>query len=424
MASQQKISRVCVSEGHPLFFMGGGRLLMTYEPPEKRGRAIAAMQHDGHCYMLRNARSLASWNLSESVEQERSKLQQEAKSSLPPFSEWHQWDGKPRGGTFWCHELATVREWFLCSGRNPRVSLRNLVDISSLSYQCCKAMDGCSGVCRVRQLPQEAAAIQQWLVNLPLKIEWKGEGLPATSQRVFNELLRSERRSPTPAERKRILVEQDGRCYICGGIFDGPKENPRDAEFDHVSPLRMTVRGQRQVFAAACSSCHLEKSQLEGRQDRSLESHFSPHVWQSYICTQRPPPLVFENHKKDDHSDLFELDVRRCRASALAKSVYHWPIFSPYDSIVESTPGVLADFSFIELTTSKRQSSLLGHLPYLGPSWMAKPVVEWMLHVGLCGWQDIKLSLQATAHVPPTCLRQVIETMDAAWPEEQKHLQK
>jgi hypothetical protein len=98
-------------------------------------------------------------------------------------------------------------------------------------------------VCRVRQLPQEAAAIQQWLVNLPLKTEWKGEGLPSTSQRVFNELLRSERRSPTPAERKRILVEQDGRCYICGGIFDGPKENPRDAEFDHVSPLRMTVRG-------------------------------------------------------------------------------------------------------------------------------------------------------------------------------------
>ena len=47
-----------------------------------------------------------------------------------------------------------------------------------------------------------------------------------------------------------------------------------------------------------------------------------------------------------------------------------------------------------------------------------------MLHVGLCDFKEIKLSLQATAHVRPTCLRQVLETMEAAWPAEEKNLLK
>ena len=80
----EDLKEFCVSEGHPLFLMSSGSLLMTYELLEKRGRAVAAMQHDGHCCMLRNARCLASWNTNDTVDHERSKLQQRAKSSLPP----------------------------------------------------------------------------------------------------------------------------------------------------------------------------------------------------------------------------------------------------------------------------------------------------------------------------------------------------
>ena len=184
------------------------------------------------------------------------------------------------------------------------------------------------------------------------------------------------------------------------------------------------MRGQRQVFAPVCSSCHLERTQLESRQDRTLESRFAPHVWEHYVRTQRPPALVFESHKGNEKGTLMELDVRRCRANALARSAYAWPIFSPYDSIVESTPGVLADLSFIELPPERKQSSLLGRLPYLGPAWYARPVAEWMLHVGSCDWGDIKLSLQASSHVPPTCMRSVLDTTTQAWKEEDTQLQK
>ena len=125
---------------------------------------------------------------------------------------------------------------------------------------------------------------------------------------------------------------------------------------------------------------------------------------------------------KEEKSELFEIDVRRCRRNALAKSAHPWPIFSPFDSIREAVPGQLGDLSFVVLSRSKR--SKLNQLPYLGPAWYARPSVEWMLHVGLATWGDIEYSLHASAHVPAECLGQVLDIMEAAWPEEDAHLKK
>ena len=207
---------------------------------------------------------------------DRVKLQQEVKSVLPPLSDWERWDELPRQGTFWCEDLANVRQWFLCSNRNPRVTLKGALDISSLSYWCTQRKDGAEGTCKIRQLAPEADSIQRWLAKLPLgdDFDYRGEGLPCITQRVFSTLLRAERRSPAHAERQRILQEQGHRCNLCGGIFDG------DLCWDHATPLRQTVRGQKQLFQAICASCHAEKTGLEGRQARTLESRFSPHVWQ------------------------------------------------------------------------------------------------------------------------------------------------
>ncbi len=211
-----------------------------------------------------------------------------------------------------------MRQWFLCSGRNPRVTLKSVVDISSLTYVCTQRKDGAEGTCKIRQLPAEAGSIRHWLARLPLgdDFEYGGEGLPAITQRVFSALLRAERRSPAQAERQRILEQQDRRCALCGGLFDG------DLCWDHATPLRQTVRGEKQLFQAICAMCHAEKTALEGRQARTLESRFSPHVWQTYVLSTRHPPLVFEAHAKEDKGELFEIDVRKCRRNALAKSAH------------------------------------------------------------------------------------------------------
>ena len=90
-------------------------------------------------------------------------------------------------------------------------------------------------------------------------------------------------------------------------------------------------------------------------------------------------------------------------------------MLGPLRSIHEAVPGKLADLSFVVLQRTKR--SKLNQLPYLGPAWYARLSVERMLHVGLASWEDITFSLHASAHVPPECLGQVHDIMEAATPE-------
>ena len=96
---------------------------------------------------------------------------------------------------------------------------------------------------------------------------------------MLNELLKAERRSCPKDLRKELLSKQDHRCAMCGGIFDD------DIEWDHVNPLQQTCAQQPTKWQAVCASCHLEKTSLEGRQNRTLESTFSLPAWQAYVET-------------------------------------------------------------------------------------------------------------------------------------------
>ena len=67
------------------------------------------------------------------------------------------------------------------------------------------------------------------------------------------------------AAKEALLKQQDNRCNVCGGVFDG------DMEYDHVAALRQNVKVQEQNFQAICSSCHAEKTALESKQDAGNE---------------------------------------------------------------------------------------------------------------------------------------------------------
>lgn len=131
---------------------------------------------------------------------------------------------------------------------------------------------------------------------------------------------------------------------------------------------------------------------------------------------------MFEAHHGDEKGELFEIDVRRCRQSAMAKGSFPWPIFSSFDGMGKAVEGELADLSYVVLVKSKK--SKLTQLPWIGPAWYAHPNVEWMLHIGLASWQHIKYSFQASSHVAPECLGQVMSIMEKAWAEEDAHLRK
>ncbi len=121
--------------------------------------------------------------------------------------------------------------------------------------------------------PLQKTEREEWLGNLPRAIEWRGEGIPALSQKVLLELIKAERRTPSKHEQHSILKEQNGHCNLCGGVFDN------DLEWDHIARLQQTVKGKPRGFQAICASCHMDKSTQEWSQTKLLESRFSRRAW-------------------------------------------------------------------------------------------------------------------------------------------------
>ena len=383
-------------------FISGGKLIHIHEPTQKRGRCIAAVAYNSHVYFYKSARCLAGWHVStEATKTQRTMLQHEIRSSNPPFEDWKWWEGVVEASHFWVIDLNFTRRQLLEAGWNPKVILRGSSEIGGLSIPVGKKS------CVIKEHIQDAERIQEWISNLPREIEWTGERLPALTQKVFFELLRAERRTPCPELKLEILEKQDHKCVECGGIFD------YDVEWDHVVPLRQTIEGSEQIFQALCASCHMDKTQLEGRQDRTLTSVFSKPTWDAYVSTPRPPPLVWQAHSSTEDSDKIELDVRRCRRNALAYSAHEFPVFSPFDDVKPSIDGVLCDFTFVDLKAGKRTT--LSLIPYVGPMWYHRVAIEFMLSHGICTWRDCKFSLQATAHVPAKCLESPLKIMEEAW---------
>ena len=109
--------------------------------------------------MYRDARALARFaptQASETPLAARPTLEQEAKQKLEPWSTRKLWEGRPEPGLFYMQDLAFERRQMLESGRSPQITLRDFVAISQLSYACVKALDGCTGLCRLREEPQPA----------------------------------------------------------------------------------------------------------------------------------------------------------------------------------------------------------------------------------------------------------------------------
>jgi hypothetical protein len=344
-------------------------------------------------------------------------MQQEHRQTLPEISEWKDWSMPPEPGYFFAQDLDRVRKELLESGRNPKVSLHRGTRITSLSYMCTQARDGPDykmqsgpgrrGSCVIRKQIEHREEIQEWLRRLPREVAWNAEALPALTHKVLNELLRAERRSCPAEQRKAILQQQNHQCALCGGIFDD------DVEWDHKNPLQQTIRGQETNWQAICASCHVEKTGLEGKQDRTLESSFSLPVWKDYVESPRPPPVVTWLHLWKEGEETLELDVRRCRRNALAISAHDFSVFSPLDSVTPSQEGILGDFSFVSLKVKNR--SVVSLLPYTGPGWYHRVAVEHLLHFGQITWADISHSLSSTGRVPPECLAAPLQQMEEAW---------
>jgi hypothetical protein len=227
--------------------------------------------------------------------------------------------------------------------------------------RCTAAVDGCSGWCVIRELPDDFNLMKTWCESLG--VEYRGQGLPTLILEVFQHLTKGKRRQPTLAQRRQILKDQGGKCALCA--------EETALEFDHQPPMRQVLEGQAQHFRGLCYLCHKEVTAAQGG-TITLESHFSPTAWRDYVQSPQPPPLVWQPERPNEDLEVScEVDVIRCRRSALmSPAVKEWPVFCALDSIkpFDLKDIILKDFSFVTGVRDRRKSRL-NLLPYTGPMW-------------------------------------------------------
>ncbi len=255
----------------------------------------------------------------------------------------------------------------------------------------------------IHTLPPEVDEIRGWLRNLDLGIQYRGEGLPNITYKVLVRLLKKKKRYYLEGEEKHELMEaNDYRCVSCG-------ERGR-VEWDHTTALS-TSFGE-QVFEPLCPQCHAQKTSDEPREFDCdpLASHFNSRVWEKYVMTERPPPLIHK-HKEVGENKCLIADVRRCRKRALEFNVHDIPVFCPLDDVQRMVDYTLGDINFVTLTPT----DCVKQLGYTGSGWQHRAQTEWLLYAGVITWTDIPWKLTATGRLPHDVFRKPLETMEKAW---------
>jgi hypothetical protein len=147
--------------------------------------------------------------------------------------------------------------------------------------------------------------------------------------------------------------------------------------------------------------------------DNVLASSFEKAVWEQYVCSPRPPPLVHRVRALPEGGLVgYEIaDVRRCRKRALEFSVHELPIFCVLDDIRPRTAPELGDLNFVQA----RYRHFVHQLGYAGAGWQNRVQTEWLLHTGVISWEDVTHTLTATGRLPANLLQEPLRKMEAAW---------
>ena len=142
-----------------------------------------------------------------------------------------------------------------------------------------------------------------------------------------------------------------------------------------------------------------------------LTSHFNQHVWNQYVLTARPPPLVHKVKTVDDIDNLSMCDVIRCRKRALEHNCHEVSVFCPLDDIELVNDCQLGDIMFCDAP----YKCCIKQLGYTGPGPMHRCQAEWLLYSNVLTWADFKYKLTATGRLPHDIFKQPLHIMEQAW---------
>ena len=126
--------------------MHNGNVLESFAGPNP----IVAALHENHLYFYKNMKTrkkLMTWKR-EDEKRKGTKLKREhmPNATTPAANEWRPFAHTIEPGHFYVSEedIASVRAWFLESKRCPRIALKDMNAIHSLTYSCTtiKALKG------------------------------------------------------------------------------------------------------------------------------------------------------------------------------------------------------------------------------------------------------------------------------------------
>ena len=339
---------------------------------------LAFTVHEGHSYFYKAPRVRLA--LMRRRTGEVTKLKKAQRSATTPLTtEWKPWADEIEDGHFFVQEeeLPTVRAWFLAQKKHPKVMMKDELRPRGLLYNLTKRGDGQVGTCFVHSLPENSEQIKDWLGQLNIGLEYRGEGLPNVALKVLQRLVKGNRRREwlTGEKKAELLEEYDWRCAMCDS-------RSSSMEWDHV--CRLSESFGEQEFQPLCPACHKEKTEKEARSydEDQLASHFEKVTWDQYVASPRPPPLVYRAKQVPEEFPGFMIaDVRRCRKNALEYCTHPLPVFCPLDDVKRRTEPALGDLNFV----TTKYKSFVSQLGYAGVGWQHRVQTEWLLHAGVIG---------------------------------------
>ena len=404
------VIELCKKRSIGVCIMHNGHVIDTMPGPTP----LVAALHESHLYFYQNMRirkKLMAWRTDCKT---GTKLRREhaASASTPEAEKWLNFAYEVVPGHYYASEEAMpyIRAWFLQNRRCPRVIMKDPTCIRGLVYTCTK-LDAVRGCISVHSAPLEFGPIIEWLKFLPVKLKYTGQGLPNVSAQVMLLLIKYCRtREYLSGERKAALLEEyDFCCANCGTRSD-------DMEWDHVHALRELTQDMDQVFQPLCLACHQMKTANEPRRMSLdfLASHFEKSVYEQYVMSKRPPPIVNKLKECDDIQGCQIADTIRCRRRALEFNSHDIPIFCPMDVIETVDDYTLGDINLV-IKKQRLQSASLDLCYTQG--WMHRCLTEFLLHHGIISWEHVTHRLTATGRYPPHTFREPLRIMDAAWQE-------
>ena len=102
-----QLKELCRRQGRSFYYLSGTRMMDTYEPPTKNRslKSIAITSFEGHAYLYTSARFVCTRHLSNIDPTTPVRLSSESHYTMPPVSEWKEWDGTPSPGYHYTEDL-------------------------------------------------------------------------------------------------------------------------------------------------------------------------------------------------------------------------------------------------------------------------------------------------------------------------------